>query len=215
MKFKKLLFGLAGFPLLLASCSQNILSYDETKTWIKNHYDKSTESLNTLITLGWDYHATTNNEKALSVVRSIFDTLKEEAFLETEEDLSGIIHFPEGKGTIGEEVRIEPECIIKIPPLTSSIFDHYGKEDPDKAGTYIESFRINNNALTTMYTNDLPLSLALVGADKIPNVSFVRVYNDKGYITGYGIKISKYIPDETEKDTVVKLKITLNFEYSR
>lgn len=201
MKFRKLLLVLAGSPLLLASCGQNILDFEQTRKWVGEHY-KATESMPAITTLSWDYHSA-KGDQGKALVKEIFESLDEQ--LET----GSIIHFPgEEKGSIGEETIIEEGAIKKIPPLTINDFnEHFGKQD--KKGKYKETFKIANNALVMNYTSDLVISSMPVGPT-ISDVTVGRVFNTKGYITGYGIKAEHKIDD----DNLAKVKIIVTMTYS-
>lgn len=203
MKFRKLLFGLAVTPFMLASCS-NAVTYQDIQSWVKDHY-KATEQLPAIATVYWDFHATKSNGVGMKVVQEIFTHLQNKA-QQIGEFKEGVIRFPDDGRPTGEVKEVNK--VNEVYPLNIDALKHFGKQDKDDPNKYLETFKIYNNALTVTSTEDL------FSTDKetyIENVSCTYVYNTIGYLTGYGFKIGRHYIDS---ENIVKFKVTVEFEYS-
>lgn len=220
MKFNKVLLGLMVVaPFTLASCN-NAMSYEAVESWIENHYTKSdSERPDAVATFFWDYHATTSTGVGMQVVEDVFGKLKELAReLGIDEK---VIYFPGKDNPIGENKNVG--IASKIYPLNLKALHelnpgteyegHFGKRrlNDDKSWdghSYKETFKVYDNALTVTSTEDF--STTAMGSKKI-DVSCAYAYNQEGYLSGYGFKIGRYFIDS---DNIVKLKVTVELEYS-
>mgnify|MGYP003298478395 CR=1 FL=1 len=223
MKFNKLLIGLMAIaPFALASCN-NAVSYEDLQSWIAGHYTHgSTEADKSpaIATFIWDYHATTSNGPGMTIVKEVFTTLSTKAKKLGISD--GVIYFPgdKDKPSIGEEKNvgiinyIYPLNITELGKLNKDKDNvgHFGKKSLNKDkvwdGTYKETFKIYDNALTVSSTEEF--STSALGADPI-DVSCTYAYNQEGYLAGYAFKIGRHYIDS---DNIVKLKVSVELEYS-
>lgn len=194
MKFKKLLFGLAAFPLLLTSCN-NILDYDTAFKWVSDHYKDVSEGALAIATVSWDYHSSTDGIAKDAAIK-IFEALNKES---EEEEMSGIVPINAIKdAAIGQKVHVHgPKTVV---PLNSTNFnDVYRKEDTKNI------YKVNNGSFSGTYTYSVTYDDGAPAVDS----TRIRVYNQKGYCVDFGCKISKRI----DKDNNIKLKFLIHFIY--
>lgn len=218
MKFNKIMIGLMAIaPFTLASCN-NAMSYKDIQDWVSKHYIKTAEEPRAVITtFHWDYHATKSDGRGMEVVDKIFKTLAIKA--KTQLGIDNVIYFPGADKVEGETKDVSIHNVIT--PLNKTELDnlnegtnhqgHYGKRNEKEGkewdGTYKETFKIYDNALTVSSNEDMDTG---TGNDKF-EVSCLYAYNAEGYLTGYGFKIGRYY---INTNNIIKLKVTLEFEYS-
>lgn len=197
MKFKKLLFGLAGFPLLLASCS-NSMNWKAAKQWVDEHY-KSTEGTEEAIAeVEWNY-STTVGDDANKAAIAIYTKLKEEA---TYEQIAGLADaIPLDKIEKSKTGKIRHMNPLEITKLTTANFSSIYREEDTK-----NVYKVNGLSFSGTYNIDLDyLKGGTIGA------TCIRVYNARGYCTDFGFKANKTL----DKNNVIKVKLLVHFLYEQ
>lgn len=202
MKFKKLLFGLAASPFLLASCS-NALSFEATQRWVSEHYKKETPCKAFALT-EWVCHGNVGN-KSWDIVNKIFNTLGKE---ESEEGLTGLLPtHVDSNNPDGHKYNVDVDKLPSITPLNSTNFTKQYTNIPKDDKAYKDDvYKINNGCLSATYKYREEYE-----ESKTIDTTRIRVYNQNGLCTDFGCKIDgKWLDD----DNTIKFKVLIHFTYS-
>lgn len=205
MKFNKLLFGLAGFPLLLASCNSAI-SFDQAKNWVSEHYGNETKEERAIPVVSWDFHSTTGSKDTFEYVYKIIKEINDEARIEfdMEEEDNLIPAHPDE--TRGQEVRVD--YLQKTLSLNSGNFEKYSDEEKD------DTYKINGGTFSVTYSTKVDsIEPDIDPETKEPVYTYntcIRSYNSEGFCSDFGYKVSKRF----NKDNMLKLKILVHLIYS-
>lgn len=203
MKFNKLIFGLAAFPLLLTSCN-SAMSRDAVSKWIGNHYKEENDAQAWALT-EWNFEGV-KGERAADIVKT---QIYPEIVTDSEnliDNLSDLL--PEEKlTTSGHEHYVTDSSTIT--PLNETTFGQIYLSTSSKD----DVFKVSGNSLNITYKRKYLYEKPKEDDPdtwKYVTTTNVRVFNSKGYCTDYGCKVDgKWI----DKNNSIKFKVTFHFTY--